>query len=55
MTSLQEYLKALSFYLACLMTALLSQLQCFFCQGKLLTTTESLKQQLPDLEGFRDS
>ena len=57
MTSLQEYmyLKVLCFYFACLTTVLLCQLQCFFCQGKLLTTTESLKQQLPDLEGFRDS
>ena len=41
MTSLQEYLKALSFYLACLMTALLSQLQFVFLWGKPLTTTET--------------
>ena len=41
MTSLQEYLKALCFYLALLMTALLCQLQFVFCRGNFLTTTET--------------
>ena len=40
MTSLQEYLEALRFYLALLMTALLRQLQFVFCCGN-LTTTET--------------
>ena len=57
-TSLQEYLKAL--FLFCLLaTALLWQLHCFgnfilfiFLSRK---TLPLLKQQLPELEGFRDS
>ena len=52
MMSLQEYLKALCFYFACLTTALLSQLQiCFFVEEN---SWPLLKQQFPELEGFRD-
>ena len=54
MTSLQEYLKALSFYFARLTTALLRQLHffLFFVEGN---SSPLLKQQLPELKGFRDS
>ena len=54
MTSLQEYLKALCFYFASLTKALLCQLHfvCFFAEENSLPT---LKQQLPELEGFCDS
>ena len=53
MTSFQEYLKALCFYLACLTSALLCQLQfvCFFVKENF----SPLLKQFPELKGFRDS
>ena len=54
MTSLQEYLEALCFSFACLRTALLGRLPfvCFFVEEN---SFPLLKQQLPKLEGSRDS
>ena len=55
MTSLQKYLKAFCFYFACLMSALLCQLQfvCFF-SGK-TPHHHWNNTELRELEGFRDS
>ena len=53
MKSLQEYLKALCFYFACLTTALLRQP--FFFSFAEENSSPLLKQQLPELEGFCDS
>ena len=54
MTSLQEYLKALCFYFACLTTALLLPTSiCLFLVEE--NSSPPLKQQLSKLEGFRDS
>ena len=53
MTSLQEYLKALCFYFACLMTAffLPTSVCLFFVEEN---SSPLLKHQLPELEGFCD-
>ena len=54
MKSLQEYLKALCFYFACLTTALLRQPLFLFSFAE-ENSSPLLKQQLPELEGFCDS
>ena len=54
MTSLQEYLKPFCFYFACVMTTLLRQLNLFVFFVE-VNSSLLLKQQLPELEGFRDS